>query len=156
MKKTPIISLVDINCRIRQFSDQTICETCSLVWDTNDPSPPKCRQLDPDYWKETPMTDTPVTGVKYDGDKIRMDLLPPRAMLEVAKVLTFGAKKYSPDNWRKVDGLGWRYLSAEMRHVNAWQRGETDDAESTYHHLAHAICCLSFILEDELMKKEGK
>lgn len=29
-------------CDARQHSDQMICTTCGLVWDTNDISPPAC------------------------------------------------------------------------------------------------------------------
>lgn len=35
------------------------------------------------------------TGVKYDEGKLRYDLIPPEALREITKVLTFGAKKYS-------------------------------------------------------------
>ncbi|WP_372966610.1 dATP/dGTP diphosphohydrolase domain-containing protein, partial [Marinobacter sp.] len=45
------------------------------------------------------------TGVKFDDDKPMMDLIPPVMELEVSKVLTFGAGKYAPDNWRKVPDL---------------------------------------------------
>lgn len=30
-------------CAARQISDQMNCHRCGLVWDTNDPEPPKCR-----------------------------------------------------------------------------------------------------------------
>ena len=33
-----------------------------------------------------------MTGIKYDSAKPKMNLLPPKAILEAAKVLTFGAK----------------------------------------------------------------
>lgn len=29
-------------CKVRQFGDRTTCDTCDLVWDTNDPFPPDC------------------------------------------------------------------------------------------------------------------
>lgn len=29
-------------CRARQASDQMMCGTCGLQWDTNDPDPPEC------------------------------------------------------------------------------------------------------------------
>jgi hypothetical protein len=52
------------------------------------------------------------------------------------------------DNWRKVDQLERRYMGAAMRHLNAFRQGETLDAESGLHHLAHAMCCLAFIIEN--------
>lgn len=95
-------------------------------------------------------------GVKYDGEKPQMYLLPPLATLEVGKVLTYGANKYSPDNWRKVPGLQDRYASAAMRHILANSAGELVDDETELSHLAHAICCLMFMLEDKLMQESEK
>jgi hypothetical protein len=97
-----------------------------------------------------------MTGVKYDGDKPEMYLVPPLALLEVGKVLTYGAKKYSPDNWRKLDNLQERYTSAAMRHLLAHMSGESNDEETDMSHLAHTICCLLFKLEDELLEKAEK
>ena len=68
-------------------------------------------------------------GIKYDGEKPEMYLLPPLATLEVGKVLTYGAKKYNPENWRKLDKLQERYASAAMRHILAHMAGEKNDDE---------------------------
>ena len=89
-------------------------------------------------------------GKKYDSDKPMMDLIPPYMEEEVAKVLTFGAKKYAPGNWRKVEPLRSRYLAAAQRHINALKKGESHDPESGLHHAAHAACCLMFLGEVEL------
>ena len=89
-------------------------------------------------------------GVKYDTDKPMMDLIPPIMEMEVAHVLTFGAAKYGPDNWRKVPDLRRRYIAAAKRHINALQQGEERDPESGLHHAAHAVCCLMFIGEIDL------
>ena len=79
-----------------------------------------------------------------------MHLLPPKAINEVAKVLTFGAQKYDEENWRKLDNLQSRYTSGALRHIFAHIDSETLDPESGLSHLAHAICCLLFKLEIEL------
>lgn len=79
-------------------------------------------------------------------------LMPPLSELEVVKVLTFGAGKYAPDNWKKIESR--RYVDAAGRHINAHRRGETKDSESGLHHLAHAICCLMFQLEKELWQSK--
>jgi hypothetical protein len=62
-------------------------------------------------------------------------------------VLEYGARKYAPDNWRKVDNPEARYLAAALRHINAWRRGEKRDQESGLSHLAHAATSLMFIME---------
>ena len=92
-------------------------------------------------------------GRKYDGDKAKLYLLPPKSILEVGKVLTYGADKYDAENWRKVDDLQNRYTSAALRHIFAHMDGEADDQETGLSHLAHAMCCLLFKLEDELLGK---
>lgn len=86
-------------------------------------------------------------GVKMDSGKPMMSLIPPHAEKVVAEVLTFGAEKYAPDNWRKVPDAERRYLDAAMRHLNAYRSGDQLDDESGLHHLAHAACCMLFLLE---------
>lgn len=88
-------------------------------------------------------------GVKHDGDKPRYDLVPPDALDEIVKVLTFGAAKYEDRNWEK--GVRWgRYFGACMRHLWAYWRGEETDPDSGLSHLAHAGCCVFFLLAYEL------
>ena len=86
-------------------------------------------------------------GVKYDKDKVRLDLLPMNALEVVGEVLTYGAAKYAPENWRLVRGWRWRYLGAALRHLFAYKRQGPIDPESGLPHLAHAACCILFMLE---------
>lgn len=95
-------------------------------------------------------------GAKYDKDKVRLDLLPSRAIHAVGDVLTYGAKKYAPNNWQKVKGWRWRYMGAALRHLFAYLRGDKIDPESELPHLAHAACCILFMLElDALSDTHG-
>ena len=87
--------------------------------------------------------------VKADDGKPRADLLPPLALLRIADVLGFGARKYAPGNWAKADARD-RYVAAALRHLLAYQAGENDDRESGLPHLAHAGCSILFALEMEL------
>ena len=89
----------------------------------------------------------PVTGQKFDTGKPIIGAIPPHAELAVARVMTFGAQKYARDNWRKIDDIPTRYMDAALRHLNAVRRGETVDPESGEHHLAHAACCILFMLD---------
>ena len=66
-------------------------------------------------------------------------------MEDVVRVLTHGAKKYSPFNWQHIDNFIDRYFSACMRHLSARVQGEIYDTETRLPHTAHAICCLLFI-----------
>ena len=93
-------------------------------------------------------------GKKYDAGKPRYSLLPPNALEEVAKVLTYGSQKYEDHNWLNVDKAEDRFFSAANRHMWAWKKGEKLDEENQCNHLAAAIASLMFILELELI--DGK
>ncbi len=100
------------------------------------------------------MTD-PVTpasnsaGVKYDTHKLPHHLLPFDAIEELTEILAFGAKKYAPRNWEK--GMAWsRLFSATMRHLIAWWMKRGTDPDTGRSHLAHAMCCIAFLLAYEL------
>ena len=58
-------------------------------------------------------------GKKFDNEKPKMYLLPPKALIEVSKVLTFGAQKYDEENWRKLDNLQNRYTAVSYTHLRA-------------------------------------
>ena len=88
-------------------------------------------------------------GRKFDGNKLEYGLIPPLAMKEMVRVLTFGAQKYERDNWKRVPDSKRRYFDALERHVWAWKMGEQLDPESGIHHLAHAMCCLMFLYEHD-------
>lgn len=90
----------------------------------------------------------PTQGVKWDQKKLRYDLIPPSFSRGLAEVLTYGAAKYSDDNWSKVPDLRRRYYAAMLRHVEAWRMGEAKDEESGLAHLDHAAACLAFLRAD--------
>ena len=89
----------------------------------------------------------PTKGIKFDNSKSRWELLPYREVEEVVKVLTYGAKKYTDNNWMLVVKKGkMRYFSAALRHLVAWKLGRKVDEETKLHPLAHAIACLLFLI----------
>jgi hypothetical protein len=66
--------------------------------------------------------------------------------MEIAEVLTYGAKKYEAHNW--CHGISFERLKSAMdRHMAAWWAGEDCDPETGYSHLAHAACCLFFLMD---------
>lgn len=101
---------------------------------------------------QPPSRAEPKPGDKRDDGKPRYDLVPFVALHHLVLVLTFGAKKYTPDGWRAVPEWRRRYFAAALRHLIAWFGGERLDPESGLHHLAHAACCLFFLLELDLEK----
>lgn len=93
-------------------------------------------------------------GIKNDAGKVRVELLPFRAIEAIGEVMTWATthkkgpdgKPYPDDNWRK--GMSWRRVGgAALRHVFAFLRGEDRDEESGLLHIAHAGCCIVFLIQ---------
>ncbi len=84
-------------------------------------------------------------GVKYDGQKAPMDLLPYESLEEIAKVLGAGEKKYGTANWTKGIEMR-RLLSAALRHIGQFNSGEDKDEETDTLHLANAATNLLFAI----------
>lgn len=152
--------------------DFDACNQCCFYQDSNDcaeMSKPKIRTSeafdclggyfieDEQVKKVIEIVPEKTTGIKFDSGKPQYGLLPPDALLEVVKVLTYGAVKYAPDNWRKVDNALKRYFDAAQRHQWEWKSGESTEwaageklDESGMNHLAHAIASLLFMLQLQL------
>ena len=85
--------------------------------------------------------------MKQDHGKNRWDLLPIREVEQGVEVLTAGSIKYSDDNWKAVVAeKPGRYWAALFRHITARLKGEKLDPETGLPHLAHALCCLWFLM----------
>ena len=100
------------------------------------------------------MADPLPTGAKHDNGKARWDLLPWRQVASVVDVLTVGAQKYAPENWKLVQDARARYFAAAHRHLAAWQEGQLLDPETRLPHLSHAVCCLLFLMWFDDLPKE--
>lgn len=98
------------------------------------------------------------TGKKYDEEKLRYDLIPPRVETLIAAAMTYGAEIYGDRNWEGlVEGVPddiananrGRLYAALRRHLRAWVDGgyshDTIDPTSGLPHLAHALACLAMI-----------
>jgi len=96
------------------------------------------------------------TGAVRDAQegKGRMDLLPVRAIIEVAKIMELGAEKYEARNWEQGIPVH-RFMDSGLRHSFKHLRGDTDEP-----HLAMAcwnlLCCLDtqMRIEEGLLPKE--
>lgn len=97
-----------------------------------------------------------VKGAKDDSEKPRMGLVLggfARPLLEVARVGTFGARKYTDNGWQEVPNGMERYENALWRHWAALKAGETHDPETGLSHAAHlawnALAFLWFALQEK-------
>ena len=99
-----------------------------------------------DIYEEDSLDDlaSQLEGTKFDEDKLRWDLLPIVPVEKIVEIITHGAKKYAPENWKKVNIM--RFYAAAMRHITAWKKGEEFDKDSGFTHLAHVGCNILFMM----------
>ena len=93
-------------------------------------------------------------GRKDDQGKLDWSLLPLAPIREIIKVLMFGKTKYKRDNWQQVDNHRDRYYSAAIRHLTDWYEGRKKDKETKLYSLAHAGCCIIFLLWFDINKRK--
>ncbi len=97
-------------------------------------------------------------GAKGDAGKVRPALVVgdfARALLEVAKVATYGADKYTARGWVDVPNGQERYTDAMYRHLLAEATGEPLDGDSGLMHAACAAWNALARLELVLREREG-
>lgn len=95
-------------------------------------------------------------GMRFNSNKLRYDLIHPKANEDFVNVLTYGANKYTlrdengnitydgSMNWR--NGLSWTSVLASLkRHIAAIELGEDYDPESGLLHIAHAASNAHFL-----------
>lgn len=94
-------------------------------------------------------------GAKLDYGKVKAGVLLDfsRALLAVAEVGTYGAKKYSRGGWQDVPDGKKRYLDAFMRHLCKMPH-EPIDEESGLLTMAQVAWNALAILELELRKEQ--
>ena len=96
----------------------------------------------------TPSPELPV-AIKHDGLKPQFDLLPWDALAEIGEVYQFGMQKYDARNWEK--GFDWlRLWNAAMRHMTAWELGESLNPETGLSHMVHAAFCIIGLVTHEI------
>lgn len=95
----------------------------------------------------------PLDKFNVKGDRHNSDKSPLSIVLEAkhaidgcAKILQFGANKYSRGNWR--NGLNHTEIADSLiRHLSAYLAGEDNDPESGLPHVDHVLCNSLFLSE---------
>lgn len=91
------------------------------------------------------------TGKKFDTGKPPISLISKSAIVEEARVMGYGAKKYGRYNY--LGGMQWsRLIDAAFRHLLCIADGQDVDVESGLLHAAHVRCCMGMLIE--FMTKE--
>lgn len=81
---------------------------------------------------------------KFDGGKIRMELIPTSALTSIGRVLTHGAEKYGPNTWQTVEYE--RYVGALIRHLVSFIDDPTGvDSDSGLKHTEHLLANAVFL-----------
>lgn len=75
-------------------------------------------------------------AMRHNEGKAQYSLIDLTKLEPCARVLEFGAKKYSRDNWKK--GMNQdKIIDSLLRHIAAIQSGEDIDQESGLSHIGH-------------------
>lgn len=97
-------------------------------------------------------------GAKLDAGKVMAAQILsqfPHALLGVAEVGSFGARKYSLGGWQFVENGFGRYEDAQFRHFLKRNMGEAVDPDSNLDHLKHEAWNALAKLELYLRSKES-
>lgn len=96
------------------------------------------------------------TGARENTGKAPLQMVPLHLLEEVGRVyydVTISGK-YKPWNWAK--GMAWTVpYACILRHLAAWFRGEDNDPETGYSHMAHVICNALMLLHYRKFYPEG-
>ena len=87
-------------------------------------------------------------GGKIAKIPYRFDLIPPLAMIAMAKVMHEGIRNHEKDGWKKIPIE--KHLNNAIAHITFYMAGDTQDD-----HLEHALCRLAFIINIKT-ERDGK
>jgi hypothetical protein len=74
-------------------------------------------------------------------------------MLQVGRVMSVGAAKYSPFNYRESRIAASTYQDAMERHLQLWFDGEDNDDETGVSHLASVIASCALLMDAQATGK---
>lgn len=81
---------------------------------------------------------------RFNSGKPQWTMVDFDALEPMVRVLDYGARKYSPHNWKK--GLPYtQVVDSLMRHIIAFVGGEDIDQESGLPHVGHISCNAMFL-----------
>lgn len=88
-------------------------------------------------------------ALTYDEGKTPLAHMPWAALTAMSRVQAYGHRKYKDfNNYRKGMEV-MRGLSCALRHIMAYICGQDNDPESGEPHLAHALCRIAFVIQNQ-------
>ena len=82
-------------------------------------------------------------GLRYNEGKPKWSLVEFNSLIPLVKVMEYGEKKYSRDNWKKgLDSA--EILESLSRHLFALMQGDEIDNESGCEHIGHIMANAMF------------
>lgn len=87
-------------------------------------------------------------GGKQSATPYRVDLIPPLAVLHVAKVSKYGAASHGVNNWHRIPSAD--HLNHALAHIFAHLAGDTQDD-----HLGHAAWRVLAALDQSLSGRDA-
>jgi hypothetical protein len=90
-------------------------------------------------------------GGKQSKLDVRYDLLSPTAIKALAQVLAYGAEKYDPWNWTKIDTKD--HVNHAMNHIIEYLAGNEDEH---FPQLYHALCRMMFAVHMLIAEQDIK
>ena len=99
-------------------------------------------------------------ALRYNEGKPQWGLVHYGSLVPMVRVLEFGAKKYSPGNWKKkMDRT--KLLESAQRHLAALMDGEEIDPETGESHIGNLMCngmfySYHFVIPKEQQNHEAK
>lgn len=136
--------------------DEALCKECGEIVNKINPV---CKCIKKRGILKTETKEGNPDFIKFDTGKLQMSLVEPAFVEGTAKILTIGAQKYAPNNWKLLPKEDIdRYKDALLRHLYAYLSGEKFDPETKEPHLDHISCNVMFLryYEHQLKEEDGK
>ena len=97
----------------------------------------------PDWWPKSGYIN-PKQALRYNEGKVQWSLVDYKSLEPMVRVLEYGCRKYSKNNWKKGMPAS-QIIESMLRHTYKLLEGELVDPESGIEHVGHIQCNAMFL-----------
>ena len=97
----------------------------------------------PDWWPKSGYIDSK-QALRYNEGKVQWSLVDYKSLEPMVRVLEYGCRKYSKNNWKKGMPAS-QIIESMLRHTYKLLEGELVDPESGIEHVGHIQCNAMFL-----------